>query len=384
MNGYLAMVNGADDPIAISYGPASGSTYQPLPVTGIANPERLAVIHVYKSRSYFATKDEPAFYYSAVNALGGLLVRFPLDRVSNSGGNVIDIKSWTVDGGNGTDDYFVIFLQSGEILVYQGSDPSNANDWAIVGRYSAGKIIAVEQFSGQIHAVTSFDYNVFPRDFQTQGLAPPTKLAGAAQLAVREKSGLEGWQILFVPHLGLRIINVPIDTDHFEQHVLNLNNGTAARWTLRAARWEVFNGHLYFGGVDGNVNRFGGSTDEGFAIDWEFSTAPARLGGGAKFNVLEYRSVVNGDGELTESTGLGYDYQLPEFVQDSTTEALGTPWNTSPWDTSPWSQEPQTRSEWLTAVGSGQAVQYYSRGTVNGFTPKWRSIDYAFEATDIH
>jgi hypothetical protein len=384
MNGFLAMVNGADDPIAISYAPSTGSVYQPLPISGIAAPERLSIIHIFKSRSYFATGDEPAFYYSAVNALGGLLTRFPLDRVSNSGGNVIDIKSWTVDGGNGPDDYFVAFLQSGEVLAYQGSDPSNANDWAIVGRFTAGKIITVEQFSGQIHAVTSFDYNVFPRDFQTQGLAPPSKLVGAAQQAVREKSGLSGWQILFVPHLGLRIINVPVDVSHFEQHVLNLNNGTPAHWTIRATRWEVFNGRLYFGSTDGNISVFGGSTDEGAAIPWEFATAPARLGGGAKVNVLEYRSVVSGDGELSESTGLGYDYQLPEFIQDSTTEALGTPWNTSPWDTSSWSQNPQTRSEWLTAVGSGQTVQYYSRGEVNGFTPTWHSIDYAYEAADIH
>lgn len=385
MNGFLGMVNGADDPLLISYGPASGSVVQPFTITGVLSPQLFKVIHVFKSHSYFATGTECAFWYSAVGALGGTLTRFPLDRVSGTGGNVVEIKSWTVDGGSGPDDYFVAFLDSGEILVYQGSDPSNANDWAIVGRYNAGKVITVEQFSGQIHAVTSYDYNVFPRDFQTEGVAPPSKLSGAAKYAVKEKGGLSGWQVFFVPHLGLRIINVPWGGDHlYRQHVLNLNNGTAAEWTLYATRWEVFNGELYFGDTAGDINRYEGSTDGGFPISWEFATAPNRLGGGAKVNMLEYRTVVSGEGTLTETTGLGYDYQAPEFAQDSTTEALGTPWNTSPWDTSSWSPDPQPRSEWLTAFGAGQAVQLFSRGSVNGFTPTWRAIDYAFEPADIH
>jgi hypothetical protein len=385
MNGRLGMVNGSDDPIYITYSPAAGSVYSPLTLIGVVSPESFKIIHVFKSHSYFATGTESAFYYSAVNALGGTLTRFPIDRVSSTGGNVVDLKSWTVDGGAGPDDYFAIFLDTGEVLVYQGSDPSNANDWAIVGRYSAGKIIAIEQFSGQIHAVTSYDYNVFPRDFQTQGLAPPSKLVGAAKDAVRNKGGLERWQVFFVPYMGLRIINVPQSVQTYYQHVLNLNNGTASLFTgLNATRWEIFNGQLYFGDVSGYVNRYEGSSDNGAAIPWEIATAPNRLGGGAKVNVLEYRTVVTGDGTLTETTGLGYDFQRPEFAQDSTTDALGTPWNTSPWDTSPWSQDPQTRSEWLTAVGSGQSVQLYSRGSVKGFLPNWRAIDYAFEPADIH
>jgi len=385
MNGRMGLVNGGDDPVQLSFAPG-GIEISNLTLQGTPSPEKFKVIHVYKSRSYFATGTEPEFWYSAVNALGGTVTRFPIDRVSGTGGNVIDIKSWTIDGGSGPDDFFVLFLDSGEVIVYQGDDPGGGlTTWALVGRYSVGKIITSVQFAGQIHAVTDFDYNVFPRDFENQGLTPPTKLSGAAKQSVKQKGGLPRWQVLFVPNRGLKIINVPQSESAMYQHVTNLSSGGHCLFKdLNATRWELFKGELYFGDISGNVNRYGGTSDNGTAISWEMATAPDRLGSHHEKNILEYRSVISGEGALTESTGIGYDYQGPEFMQSMTTQALGTPWNTSPWDTSEWSQAPQTKDEWFTGTGSGQAVQYFSRGSVKGFTPVWHSIDYLYEMSDVH
>ena len=385
MNGRMGLVNGGDDPIFLVYGPVSGITVQNMTLTGPVTPEAMRVIHIYKSRSSFATGDEPAFWYSEVNALGGTLTKFPIDRVSASGGNVIEVSSWTVDGGSGPDDYFVLFLNTGEANVYQGDDPGDPDFWALVGRYQAGKVVTTTQFAGSIHAITEVDYNTFPLDFQNQGLRPPSKLSGAAKQAVKQKGGLDRWQMIFVPNLGLRIVNVPQSVSTYHQHVLNLNNGAPSLWTdLNATRWEVFKGELYFGDTAGKVNRYEGTSDNGAAISWEMVTAPNRLGSDFEKNILEYRSIVSGEGSLTEATGIGYDYNAPDFIQEMTTEAIGTPWNTSPWNTSNWSEGPQTKNEWFSGTGSGQAVQYYSRGSVKGFTPIWHSIDFLFELSDVH
>lgn len=385
MNGRLGMVNGGDDPIYLDYSPALGVVRHNLTLTGPAIPALMRVIQVFKSRSYFATSEEPAFWYSAVGALGGTLTRFPIDRVSATGGNVINLSSWTVDGGSGPDDYFVLFLDTGEVIVYQGDNPGDSSSWGLVGRYSAGKIISSVSFAGQIHAVTDFDYNIFPRDFQTHGIKDPTKLSGAATAAVRQKGGLTRWQVMFVPNRGLKIINVPQSESVIYQHVTNLKSGGHCLFTgLNAARWELHKGELYFGGMSGAVNRISGTSDAGTAITWEMVTAPDRMGLQSEKNILEYRTVITGQGALTESTGIGYDYNSPEFVQSMTTEAIGTPWNTSPWDTSEWSPEPQTKAEWFTGTGSGQAVQFYSRGSVKGFTPTWHSIDFLYEPSDVH
>lgn len=385
MNGRLGLVNGGDDPVTLSYSPANGVTLALMTISGPVQPAKLTVLHIFGSRSYFATGDEPAFWYSSTGALGGALTKFPIDRASNTGGNVVDLQSWTVDGGDGPDDYLVVFLSTGEVLVYRGTNPGDADNFSITGRYQAGKVIAAEPFAGQIHAVTSFDYNVFPRDFPTQGIRQPSKLSGAARKAVREKGGLARWQILFVPHLSLRIVNVPQSIGTYHQHVLNLATGAPALYKdLNATRWAVFKGELYFGDPSGNINRITGSSDSGSAITWELATGPDRLGSNEEKTVLEYRSVVNGEGTLTEATGLAFDYQPPAFIQDTTTQAVGTPWDTSPWDTSEWSSSPQTRGEWVSAGGAGQVVQFYSRGSVSGFRPLWRTIDYRYELSDTH
>ena len=61
--------------------------------------------------------------------------RFPLHYVAETGGNIVLIESLTMDGGNGPDDFIAFILDTGECLIYQGSDPANAADWSIVGRF---------------------------------------------------------------------------------------------------------------------------------------------------------------------------------------------------------------------------------------------------------
>lgn len=92
--------------------------------------------HPFKSRVYYWSFKTNEILYTAVNAAGGTLTSFPLERVSQSGGNVKLITSLTMDGGNGPDDLLVIVLDTGETLIYQGSDPSSSNDWSIIGRFT--------------------------------------------------------------------------------------------------------------------------------------------------------------------------------------------------------------------------------------------------------
>ena len=92
-NGVLGLVNGGDQPQKLTYAPGPGVRVSDLSITGPPLPEKLSVIHAHKERSYFATGDEPAFWYSETEALGGTLTKFPIDRVSLTGGNVIELST---------------------------------------------------------------------------------------------------------------------------------------------------------------------------------------------------------------------------------------------------------------------------------------------------
>lgn len=90
---------------------------------------------VHKSRVWYWSRKSDEACYTALLARGGTLTRFPLGYVAETGGNIVLIETLTMDGGNGPDDFLAFILDTGEALIYQGSDPGSANDWSLVGRF---------------------------------------------------------------------------------------------------------------------------------------------------------------------------------------------------------------------------------------------------------
>ena len=98
----------------------------------------IAGAFVFKSRTYFWERESASFYYTATGTVPAATIsvtEFDTSEVSLTGSKIIALTSLSVDSGNGPDDLFVILLESNECLVYQGSDPGSASDWAIVGRF---------------------------------------------------------------------------------------------------------------------------------------------------------------------------------------------------------------------------------------------------------
>ena len=377
MSGRLALVNGADQPQDLRYTPGTGVTIRDLAITGGSpNPEAFRIIHIFKSRSYFSSGDEPGFWYSAVNALGGTLTHFPIDRVADTSGNVIDINSWTRDGGSGPDDFFVLFLDTGEIIVYQGSNPGDAADWALVGRYRLGKVLTSTQFAGKIHVVTDEDYNILPDDILTEGLAVPSKLSGAARDAVRRDAS-DNWRILFDTRLGWRIINVPYSSNR-EQHVTNLRTGGACRLTYPANVWARYNGELYFGGHDATIYKVSDGDDDGAAIVWNCQQAFTDFGSEFPKGVKNYRPVWKVDGAFTLGSGIAYDYDTSLFMQTQSFSSEGPPWDTSPWNTTSWGVDNPVVLDWLSGIGYGQTISLLQSGTATTQSV-WHHTDYRIE-----
>jgi hypothetical protein len=74
------------------------------------------------------------FYYGDVGAVMGELTRFPLDRLGNITGNMVAAIGVTVDAGENINDALAIYTSTGQIVIYEGLDPGDANDWALSTR----------------------------------------------------------------------------------------------------------------------------------------------------------------------------------------------------------------------------------------------------------
>jgi hypothetical protein len=342
--------------------------------------------HVFKNRVYYAAADELAFWYTELFASTGTITKFPLAGIAERGGSVVAISSWTVDGGSGPDDFLAIFTSEGEVLVYQGTDPGT--DFFIIGRFYIGRIVdhhAIAQIYGRLLVVTDRDYIYLPDQLATQGGGRDTKLSGAAQNAVRAYGNSSGWQTFYSANEGLAIINVPDSRTSSVQHVTNVKTGAACRFTgINARSWTEFGGDLYFGGVDGTVNRYTGTQDGSSAIKCIAVTAPSRLARAAEGLVTAYRSRITSNGTYTLTTALRFDFEELDVKQTQSILAdqrfvLPLDW---PFDWPDSTLDP-SRTEWFKGTGRGTFVQLYHEASIKNTDDSWFGNEYIVERGGI-
>ena len=75
----------------------------------------------------------------SVQSVAGTVANFPLGAVFGRGGRLVAGGTLTHDGGSGPDDYTVFVTSEGEVAVYAGSNPGNADEWAKVGCWFVGE-----------------------------------------------------------------------------------------------------------------------------------------------------------------------------------------------------------------------------------------------------
>jgi hypothetical protein len=379
-NNHLIFVNGADTPQDYN-----GSTVGNASFTGSISPDRFFAAHVFKNRVLYAATDELAFWYTELFASTGIVTKFPLAGIAERGGSVVSIQSWTVDGGSGPDDFVAIFTSEGEVLVYQGTDPGS--DFAIVGRYYIGPIVdnkAITSIFGKLFVVTERDYVYLPDEFIVQGNTKDSKLSGAAQEALKLHRGKKGWQAIYSANEGLLIVNVPTSNSASFQHVINVKTGQPCRFSnLNAKTWAEFGGNLYWGGVDGTVNRYEGLSDNGTAITCTAQQAPSLLRSNREKQIKAYRNKITASGDVTVTTGLAYDFGKVEFKQSHTIQTTGgsvLPQD-FPFD---WAEaEDLTRTEWFKGAGRGTHVELFLQINVLNTDVSWYGNDYIYESGGI-
>lgn len=268
-NGQLGLVNGNDDPQTYD-----GTTMSNMVVSGPADVTKINVISTFKNRTYFALVNSQSFWYSALNTLGGVLTEFPLGRVGNFGGNLIAIQTLTRDGGTGQEDQICFFMSSGEIIVYQGTDPG-AN-FVLVGVFKTGRPInsrSIIKFGADIFFATNEGYltmsDLLPLSYGKTNTALNQYIKGAAVTAVTTFGSSFGWEAILSPSNSFLMVNVPQSNNTFIQHVVDINTLSWCRFTgINARCWYTFGNDLYFGGTNGNVYKYGGTfTDDGSQIN---------------------------------------------------------------------------------------------------------------------
>jgi hypothetical protein len=360
-NQHLILVNGSD-PAQIY----NGST---MTVTGFTGANMATMIGVgsFNNRMYFWDGQSCGFWYGPTLGIAGALSFFPFSMVTDFGGVLVSVQVLSYDGGSGIDDYTCFFLSTGEVLMYQGTDPANPNNWALVGRYMIASPIsvrAITRYGGDVYITTANDHQQLSKLLIALKLGetpPRSKASGAVQAAYQLGKNLKGWQALYYGAGTSTIYNIPNPDGSFSQHVYNTSTQAWCRYRgLNGYHFAVFQNNLYFGAANGVVMQADtGTSDFGNSVLSYAQQAWQLFGTPLAKRVAAVRPVVQSQGLANFAFSLGYDYQTPNITIPDATIPAGQAliWGIGHWGTPwVWGGTGVTDPRWHIAGGEGGAI----------------------------
>lgn len=357
-NGYIFGANGTDTPWRYD-----GTTFG---ATGFTGPTltTLQTISQVRNRLWVTQTNSADVRYGGIGAVTGALTTFQLSQIA-SGGACWGIGSWSRDAGDGSDDFTVFMMNTGELIIYQG-DPQTS--FALVGKFSApapavkdpfvkigGELVAMT-VSGPIPVSAAIAGNAFSFDaLQTWG-----KIAPAWKTDYARYGSNAGWNSYFYD--GLVYFNIATGLTTTKQYVLNTRvNAWTVYTKMPVAQFADHNGALYFASYSGNdVFRHATGTDNGAQIETlSRQGASYPLGASNAKRFTAFQPLIDADGPCQMQFALDVDFRdssLSSTVYDLTGEGSGSDWDEDLWDVCDWGEPASSKRKWYSSKGFGRAV----------------------------
>lgn len=387
---YLIAVNGED--LALYYNGSNWiDVYQSSTpaITGVTTSTFIGVM-VHKRRLWFVQKDTLDAWYLPVNSAGGLAQKFSLAGIATLGGYLMAINTWTLDAGQGPDDYWVGVTSEGEAIVYQGTDPSSSTTWGLVGVWKIGQPIGrrcLQRFQGDLLIVCVDGVLPFSKALISSRVNPKValtdKISGAMNAATSLYRDNFGWETPYLPRSNMVLVNVPVsEGSNQQQFVMNTITGAWAKFTdIQANTWCVFNDEFYFAG-DGFVGKFWeAKTDNGNNINADLLTAFNYLGSRSDLKIFGLaRPVISSDGTpaVQLSINVNYDTSAPT-VDISFAPSSVAIWDSSLWDVGVWGGGDVIFLDWQGVSGIGFCAAARVLAISQGISLRLQAVDITFQ-----
>ena len=387
---YLYALNGVDGPRLYN-----GTTWQavtavsaPIAITGIS-PLDIISGTPYNERLFFLKSLQKSFYYLPVGQVGGALVEFPVGRYLARGGYLMAISTVSIDGGDGLDDYLIVASSEGEVLLYQGTDPSDSTRWRMRGSYFVGKPLnkhAFQPYGTETMYLCEAGLFSMPNALQQVSTGRALAVTDKVEPALSAFLNLYGpgnrWRVAYNPKIPCLLVNIPVSGGY--QFVQQARGG---RWSSFTG-WPINDmiyagGAFYFAGPAGVYRAFDGSQDLTVPITCRAMTAPrAYAGGGSLTEITGLRPRFLYASPFTYGVGVVEELQelVPDFIYGvASVNALI--WNQGNWNQSVWAGGLQQELEWTTpqTYPSDHVAVAMQVATGSGQV-QWLGVDAAFVA----
>lgn len=390
-NNYLILCNGVDAPLYYD-----GTNW--ITITGVSSPAltgttiaNLVAPIMHKGRLMFIEKNTLKFWYLAAGAAGGALTAFDLSGIAQKGGYLMAAESWTVDAGAGVDDRMVFITSKGEVIVYQGTNPSAAGTWALVGVYQIGDPLGrncILKYASELIFLTKQGAYPLSTVWQSSGMdftkAATRKIQTAFNSSAEAYGTNYGWKALSFPIKSAVIVNVPIAEDGVHhQYIMNTITNAWCRFTgWDAEDFAFFGNDLYYCQGTKVIKAWTGTSDQGGNIEAYGKTAFNYMGKrGLQKQVKMFRPNLSVNGSLNYLIDVDVDFEDKPIVGTATySVGNAATWDVSNWDQANWRGDLETVKDWYSpACWPGYCASGKIKIATKSLTVRWNSVDYVYE-----
>lgn len=358
-----ATVNGA--PIIIN----TGITFEGTDLT----TSDMSFVWVYKSRLFFVQKDSLNAWYLPPDQIGGEAKIFPLAGIFDLGGSLLFGQNWSLSSGasGGLSEQCVFVSTEGQVAVYQGDNPDEAESWSKVGVYRVGRPLGRRGFfrgGGDLAIATSVGLVPLSKaiELDVTSLSVATisyNIADAWADALRLR-GPADWVAELWPDQRMALVAPPdmIGASNPTLFVVNSETGAWCRftnWTVLCM--VVFRGQLYFGSPNGAIYLANVSgQDEGAVYTGAIIPMFQDCGSPMSMKVGGMvRGVSRANVQANALACINYDFdESPPPPPNASPEVGGSLWGTGIWGQSVWGGQFPTivNQDWQAGGGYGYTL----------------------------
>jgi hypothetical protein len=375
--------------------PASNATVVgTYTVTGITGVDSSTFINVnlFKNRLYFTQKDTLTCWYLPVDSIAGVAEPLFFGGIARNSGYLQAMGTWTIDAGQGADDYAVFVTSMGEVIVYNGTDPENADTWALKGVWQLGQTFSRRCFfkwAGDLLLLTQDGLVPLASALQSSRLDPRINLTDKIYYAVSQAASeyydLDGWQINYFASQNMLILSIPTGNG-MEQYVMHGITKSWGRFTgIPANCWEVAGNNSMYFGSNGFVGKFyETNSDAGANIvataqqAYNYFNSPGQL---KRFTLV--RPILQTDNGLpTVLCGISVDFDTTPLTNQIAFNPLINQigrWDVATWDGANWGGGLVTTKVWQGVHGLGFSGSVNLNVASQGIEFRWASTDYVME-----
>jgi len=342
----------------------------------------IAFVMSWKNRIWYIEKDSTSSWYSDVGTFAGTLTEFNFGSRFRYGGGLAVLADWTLDSGEGPDDYLVAISTGGDVIVYAGTDPSSSSTFGIIGLWFVGAMPfgrrVTSLFGGDLLVLST--YGLISMTALLQGKDPFSLEASLSwkiqafinQQMARTKSEF-GWEIKIHPSLSRLVISTPKELSLPDvQYVYDLNLKAWSIWNdVPILTSEQYQSEFYYGASTVNVWKVEGTVDDveltapnPLQIEWQLLTSYQDLEMPEQFKRMQFlRPIFIAQAIPSYTVKAFYDYDLSELPSPPNASSFGVGiWDTGLWDIAVWGGGNVTTQPPRGAYGIGKTCAVALRG----------------------